>query len=136
MRSHNRGMTRHLYLALGFLSLALGIIGAFLPLLPTTIFIIIAAYFFGRSSERLEAKILAHPKLGPPVIAWRREGAISTRAKIAACTGMAFGYAVFHLTGNPAPLWRGLAAAGLVASAIFVVTRPRPTAEREAEQGR
>lgn len=129
-------MTRHLYLALGFVSLALGIVGAFLPLLPTTIFIIIAAYCFGRSSARLEAKILAHPRLGPPVIAWRREGAIGTRAKIAACTGMAVGYAVFHLTGNPAPLWRGLAAAGLIASALFVVTRPRPMAERGTEQAR
>ncbi len=127
-------MTRHLYLALGFISLALGIIGAFLPLLPTTIFIIIAAYCFGQSSERLEAKILAHPKLGPPVVAWRREGAISTRAKIAACTGMALGYVVFHFTGGASLLWRGLAAAGLIASALFVVTRPRPTAEREAEQ--
>ncbi|MBB4630797.1 YbaN family protein [Sphingosinicella soli] len=129
-------MTRHLYLALGFLSLALGIIGAFLPLLPTTIFIIIAAYFFGRSSERLEARILNHPKLGPPVVAWRREGAISTRAKIAACTGMAAGYAIFHVTGNPAPLWRGLAAAGLIASAIFVVTRPKPSAAQAAEPER
>jgi uncharacterized membrane protein YbaN (DUF454 family) len=129
-------MTRPLYLALGFLSLALGIIGAFLPLLPTTIFIIIAAYCFGRSSARLEARILDHPKLGPPVLAWRREGAISTYGKIAACTGMAVGFAIFHLTARPQPVWEALAAVFVLASATFVVTRPRPgsqPAPREPE---
>ena len=127
-------MTRHLYLALGFLSLALGIIGAFLPLLPTTIFIIIAAYCFGRSSAELEAKILNHPALGPPVLAWRREGAISTRAKIAACAGMAGGFTIFHLTTQASPIWEALAALAMLASAVFVVTRPKPGSARTPQE--
>lgn len=127
-------MARSLYLALGFVSLTLGIIGAFLPLLPTTIFIIIAAYCFGRSSARLEARILSHPALGPPVLAWRREGAIGTRAKIAACTGMAGGFAIFHLTTRPEPAWEALAAVAVLASAVFVVTRPRPGSQRNPRE--
>lgn len=48
--------------------LALGIIGAFLPVMPTTIFIIFAAWFFARSSPKLEARLLADQRFGPLVI--------------------------------------------------------------------
>ena len=84
-----RRLSRGLWLALGLGSTALGLIGAVVPLMPTTIFLIIAAYCFSRSSERLEAWLLGHRHFGPTLIAWRRDGAIGRRAKIAACTGWA-----------------------------------------------
>ena len=60
------------WLAMGWICVALGIIGALLPLMPTTIFLILAAGCFARSSPRLEAWLLDHPRVGPTLRAWRR----------------------------------------------------------------
>src|SRR3546814_2859167 len=64
-------MRRHFYLACGFLSLGLGAIGAFLPLLPTVPFMILAAFCFARSSPALEARLLEHRHFGPHIRRWR-----------------------------------------------------------------
>lgn len=117
-------MTRALYLVLGLGFTALGIAGAFLPLLPTTVFLILAAACFAKSSPRMEAWILNHKQFGPLVRDWRARGAIPRKAKVLACTGMALGFAVFFLSVHPG-LWLALAvAAALGACAAFVVSRP------------
>lgn len=77
-------MKTPVYRALGALSVVLGVIGAFLPLLPTTPFLILAAWFFARSHPEWEAKLLAHPHAGPAIRAWRDHGAIPRVAKQAA----------------------------------------------------
>ncbi len=115
---------RVLYLCLGFLMLALGIIGAFLPVMPTTIFIIFAAWFFARSSPTLEARLLADPRFGPLVIKWRERGAIPPRAKLYACLGMIFGYGFFWWSAHPGPLLAVAVAIFMLGSAAYVLTRP------------
>lgn len=117
-------MSRILCVCLGWLMLALGIIGVVLPLMPTTIFLILAVWFFARSSPRLEAWLLGHPRFGPPLVAWRAAGAVPRRAKVAACLGMTIGFALFWIGAHPEPWLTALVAALLLASALFVVTRP------------
>lgn len=117
-------MTRALFLVLGLAFTALGVVGAFLPLLPTTVFLILAAGCFAKSSPRLEAWLMTHPQFGSTLRAWRENGAISRPAKAMACGGMALGFAVFYLTAQPGP-WLALAvAAALGACAAFVMSRP------------
>lgn len=72
------------YRALGLLCVVLGVIGAVLPLLPTTPFLLLAAYFFARSHPEWEARLLAHPRAGPAIRAWRDHRAIPRVAKRAA----------------------------------------------------
>lgn len=114
------------YLLAGLAFTGLGIAGAFLPLLPTTIFLILAAGCFGKSSPRLEAWLLNHPRFGPSIRAWRANGAIPRKAKVLACMGMAGGMAVFLVAARP-KLWLGLLVGAIMAGcAAFVVSRPAP----------
>ncbi|MCB1838802.1 MAG: YbaN family protein [Alphaproteobacteria bacterium] len=66
---------------LGFIFLALGIIGIVLPLLPTTPFLLLSAFCFARSSEKLHDWLLHHPYFGPTIKDWREHGSISKRNK-------------------------------------------------------
>lgn len=72
---------RYLWAGLGIVCVALGVIGAFLPLLPTVPFLLLAAFLFARSSERLHHWILSHRTFGPMIDDWNRSGAIRPRAK-------------------------------------------------------
>src|SRR3546814_4222968 len=85
---------RRAYWVLGMLMLALAIVGAVLPVMPTTIFVILAAACFGRASPRWEAYLLQHPQFGPPLVAWREQGAISVRGKSLAVAGIMLGMVV------------------------------------------
>ena len=71
-----------LYILFGTLSLALGIIGIFLPLLPTTPFLLLTAALYVRSSPRLYNRLLHHKYLGSYIRNFRENKAIPLRAKI------------------------------------------------------
>lgn len=117
------------WLLLGFLCVGTGFVGAFVPLLPTTIFMILGAGCFTRSSPRLEAWLLDHPRFGAALQAWRAERAIPRTAKRAACIGIAIGYGLFCLGARPS-LGTGLAVAAIMAAcAAWIVTRAAPKDE-------
>lgn len=83
---------QQLYLWAGLLALSVGTAGIVLPLLPTVPFMILAAFCFARSSPKLEARLLNHPKFGTHLVAWREKGAISRRGKWSAT--VAFGVSI------------------------------------------
>lgn len=121
-----RSWQRPFYGLAGALSLALAGIGAVLPVMPTTVFLILAAACFCRSSPRLERWMLNHPRFGATLRAWRASGAISREAKLAACLGMGAGLALF-LWRVPAPWVSDLGTGAILLScALFILSRPSP----------
>lgn len=63
-------ITRYLLMTLGWISVVLGVIGIFLPIMPTTPFILLGAWCFARSSERFHFWLREHPRLGLIVRSW------------------------------------------------------------------
>lgn len=110
----------------GLLMTALGIVGAFLPLLPTTPFLLVAVWCFSRSSPRLEQWLLNHRTLGPPLQNWRREGAIAGRAKVIAISLIVASYGFFYYRTQPSLVLAAIVGLILCGSALFILTRPLP----------
>ena len=120
---------RLVWLVVGWGALALAAAGVVLPLVPTTPFLLVAAYAFARSSPRLEAWLLGHARFGPLIRDWRAAGAIARPAKRAALGVMAATPPLSWALGAPA--WvLATQAVVLAAVAAFVVTRPDPRPRR------
>jgi uncharacterized protein len=114
-------VTRHLWLGAGLTSVALGAIGAFLPIMPTVPFLLLAAFCFARSNPAWEQRLLDHPSYGPPLRRWRERKAISRRAKVSAIGAMSVGAVVTWFTlGWP---WVGVSLAILAISGSWIWTR-------------
>lgn len=114
-----------LWRLLAALSLALGFIGVFLPVLPTVPFVLLAAWAAGRGWPQLEAWLLAHPQFGQHIRQWRENGAVSRRAKSLAIAAMA-GSAVVLWFVPVHPWLRGGVYAMLAGVAVWLALRPEP----------
>lgn len=112
-----------LLLIFGWVFLLIGILGIFIPLLPTTPFLLLSAFCFARSSERLYDWLLKHPQLGPPLRDWERGRVIRRGPKLLA-TLMILGSAAFMVLFAKPPLWAEVTA-GVLFSAVllFIWTR-------------
>ena len=114
-------LKRPIYKGLGFLAVGLGAVGAALPIMPTVPFLLLAVYFFARSSPELEQEILDHPHWGPHVKDWRERRAISRRSKTMAIGAMATGAVFTWFTlGHP---WYWISVAVLVICGSWIATR-------------
>lgn len=116
--------SRILYIGAGFLSLAVGVIGIFVPLLPTTPFVLLAAFFFSRGSKRLHGWLVEHPRFGGLIRDWEQYGVIPTRAKALAAVMIVIfvGYPIVFLDIR---IWaKVLAGVTAATGLLFVLTRP------------
>ncbi len=122
-------ISRLVLIACGFISVGLGIAGIFLPVLPTTPFLILAALCFSKSSPRFHAWLLDHPRLGPYVRDWQTHRVIRPRVKAMAVTLIATSgvWSGYLLADHALPL-RLLVAAILAGAATFILSqKSRPT---------
>lgn len=118
-------MTRSLWLLLGLASTACGIVGAVLPLVPTTPFLLLAAFAFARSSPRLHHWLLNHRHFGRLILDWQQHGSINRRVKRTALAVMAVMLGLTWLSGV-ANWILAIQGAVLASVATFLLTRPEP----------
>lgn len=76
------------YIMTGWTCTGLGIVGAFLPVMPTTPFLLVALWAFSKSSPRLQRWLMNHPRYGATLRDWHEHGAIGTNIKLVAVIAM------------------------------------------------
>ena len=118
---------RHAYTVCGGVLFALGLVGAFLPLMPTTVFWIGAVMCFARGCPELEARVLAHPRYGPPIRDFRAHGVICRTGKQAALVSLMVSMAI-TLACVESVAGRACAALTLCTVALWIMTRPEEPA--------
>ncbi|WP_305804271.1 YbaN family protein [Stenotrophomonas sp. YIM B06876] len=112
---------------LAYASLGIGIVGIFVPGLPTTVFILVSAWAASHGSERLHRWLLAHRQFGPMIADWQAHGAVSRKAKWMATATMLLCAAVM-LWCVPLAWLKWLSIASMATVAIWLWSRPLPPA--------
>ncbi|PIB26574.1 hypothetical protein BFP76_11800 [Amylibacter kogurei] len=114
---------KNLWTMAGFVMVALGAIGAILPLLPTTVFMIMAAFCFAKGSDRAHAWLMNHKIFGQAIKDWQRNGAIAPKSKRIATLSIIAVFLVSVLMNVNLPILI-LQAGILTCVLIFIWTRP------------
>jgi uncharacterized membrane protein YbaN (DUF454 family) len=125
-------VAEHLWRGLGLVSTGLALVGAVLPLVPTTPFLLVAAWAAARSSPELHAWILDHPRFGPLLRDWQEHRALRPRTKIVALLLLAASWLIMMATVEP-PLARIIASAIMLIVAVFLATRPSGPRNTESD---
>jgi uncharacterized protein len=115
-----------IWVALATISFSLGLVGIFLPLMPTTIFMLIAVYCASKGSPRFEVWIRSRHYVGPLLITWEQERAIPRRAKLAAVSMIALSALIVVWSLDQGWLRWGVVAF-LIMIALWLATRPEPS---------
>lgn len=123
-------MGRRLWTAAGILMVGIGAMGVLVPGLPTTVFILVAAWAFARGNPELADRLGSHPVFGPLIKDWRRNHAIPRIAKVLAILMMAFSLLCLSLWSS-LPFY-GIVFLGLVMGIVVIWMLLCPTAHREA----
>ncbi|WP_299644579.1 YbaN family protein [uncultured Ruegeria sp.] len=114
---------QYLWAGLGLLCVAMAAVGVVLPLLPTVPFLLLAAFFFARSSSRLHNWLVSHQLFGPLILDWQSSGAIRPVAKRAATVSIAAVFGISVMLSAP-PLVLIIQAVVLGGVMIFIWSRP------------
>ena len=124
----NTYIKRHLLLALGGLSMAIGIVGIFLPLLPTTPFMLLALWAFSKSSQRFHDYLWNHPRFGATARNWQQHRVVPRSAKISALLVIATS-SLLLLFVLDVPRWAAISAVSFMSLSLsWLLTRPEKPA--------
>lgn len=118
---------KRFYKGLAWVCVSLGTAGIVLPLLPTTPFLLLAAWAASRGSPGLVRRLYRDPRFGPLLVAWHRQRAIPVKAKTIATLLLASSWAILWLSGTPVALRTGLGIF-FIGLAVFLWSRPVPNA--------
>lgn len=116
-------LRKWLYLFAGHVSVAVGVIGIFVPLLPTVPFVLLAAFCYERGSPRFHKMLLENQYFGPHVQRWKEKGAIPVRAKIIAVLMLGASASLLVYLAPLILVKLGVASVAVLIS-LYIVTRP------------
>ncbi len=119
---------RWIWTSFGGVCVALGSVGILFPLLPTTPFLLLAAYAFGRSSPRMHAWMMNHRLFGSGLRQWSEDGAVGRGTKVAAVSTMVAMFVAGLLLGVSATVVM-VQAVAFVGCGVYILTRPAPRTE-------
>lgn len=122
---------RLVYLCLGLGFVGVGVVGAFLPVLPTTPFMIVALWAFTKSSPRLQRWLYEHPLFGPPLRRWHEHKVIPGYAKAMALGAMALSLAALVWVAQVPWPYVAAAAALMAIGAAYVLSKPSRAPSQE-----
>lgn len=124
---------RLVFAGLGTVFVLLGVAGIFVPVLPTTPFLLLAAACYARASRRVFGRLLAHRQFGPLIREWREHRSMPYRAKRSALVLIALSFTVsivFFVPGWPAQLAMGVGGLVLMAWIARIPSRDAPPGPR------
>jgi uncharacterized membrane protein YbaN (DUF454 family) len=127
-KKHSSKHVRFILVVIGTISLALGIIGIILPLLPTTPFLLLATACYARSSDRFYNGLLSNRVLGPPIREWRDHRAVTKRTKLTSVivVVISFGFTIGFVLDKELPkIILTVVALGIIAILLLLPTRRR-----------
>jgi len=127
VRPHRNRLVRGLLIVAGTILVGIGIAGMFLPLLPTTIFLLGAAACYARASERFYDRLLANRLCGPFIREWREHRTVPRRARRTALLLIVVTFATSITLFVPGVLWRLVVAA--VGVGVFSIVWRLPVRE-------
>ena len=115
---------RPLLFTLGWIFFSAGLVGVFLPVLPTTPFMLVALWCFSRSSPRFHNWLYGHQLFGPPLRQWNDYGVIPLTAKVIAIFFMT-GSLIYMFGFSVAPTWIKVLMLTVMAIGVtFILTKP------------
>lgn len=127
-RKHLQTPLRIALIVIGAISLVLGIIGLFLPVLPTTPFVLLTAACWSRSVPRWHGWLLAQPKVGPIIEQWERNRTVPRRVKLVATAFVvpSIGTSTYLMRETTWLVLMLVAIAVIVIAAIWLLPEPQP----------
>ncbi|WFB36722.1 YbaN family protein [Kiritimatiellota bacterium B12222] len=126
-------MTRAVAFILAYLFLALAIMGVLLPLVPTTPFLLLAAWFSAKGSEKLHRWLHQHPQFSQLLRDWEKEKAVSRKSKVVAVLMLTLSWigSAYRMDQPWGPVVIGVILLGV---ACFLITRPEPRSQEIVEK--
>jgi uncharacterized membrane protein YbaN (DUF454 family) len=129
----NEIILKYFYSCIGFIAIALGVIGLFLPLMPTTCFLIVAVWAFSKSNPETAKRILQHPQFGPTITTWMKHKSIDRKVKCKISMSIVIGFSITLLITTPSLMLSAFLISGMLILLFYINSRPERNIKKDKE---